>query len=141
MNNDKPIKLIVECDIGDEYEVKISELCSVKYSLPALGCYVVEVHEADYHKLEGIKGIKAVHKTAHITAQMDSARKAVNSQSQNIGGKMLTGKNIGIAVLDTGVAPVSDLCLPENRIIAFKDFIGNKAEPYDDNAHGTHVAR
>ncbi|MDR1703280.1 MAG: S8 family peptidase [Clostridiales bacterium] len=51
-----------------------------------------------------------------------------------------TGKGIGIAVLDTGVGKVRDLCEPVNRIAAFVDFIAGKSEPYDDNAHGTHVA-
>ena len=47
------------------------------------------------------------------------------------------GKNIGIAVLDTGVyAGHPDLM---NRIVQFKDFINNRRDPYDDNGHGTHV--
>ncbi len=50
-----------------------------------------------------------------------------------------TGKNIGIAILDTGVSPVYDFCMPTNRIKAFKDFVNGKTEPYDDNGHGTHV--
>lgn len=50
------------------------------------------------------------------------------------------GKGIGIAVLDTGVAPHDDLIKPKNRILAFKDFVNNKTEAYDDNGHGTHVA-
>ncbi|MBQ3123397.1 MAG: S8 family serine peptidase, partial [Firmicutes bacterium] len=45
-----------------------------------------------------------------------------------------------IAVLDTGVAPHYDLVKPQNRIVAFKDFINNKLLPYDDDGHGTHVA-
>lgn len=48
-----------------------------------------------------------------------------------------TGKNVRIALLDTGVFLHSDL---ENRIVYFKDFIQNRAEPYDDNGHGTHIA-
>ncbi|MBQ3123606.1 MAG: S8 family peptidase, partial [Firmicutes bacterium] len=45
-----------------------------------------------------------------------------------------------IAVLDTGVSPHYDLVKPQNRIVAFKDFINNKLLPYDDDGHGTHVA-
>ena len=47
-------------------------------------------------------------------------------------------KGIGIAFLDTGVSPVEDFTQPQNRIVAFQDFIHNKAIPYDDNGHGTH---
>lgn len=49
------------------------------------------------------------------------------------------GKNIGIAILDTGISPVDDFVLPYNRIVAFRDFVGKKTAPYDDNGHGTHV--
>lgn len=46
-------------------------------------------------------------------------------------------KNIGVAVLDTGIYRHIDF---DNRIIAFKDFINNKNIPYDDSGHGTHVS-
>jgi serine protease AprX len=51
-----------------------------------------------------------------------------------------TGKNIGIAILDTGVYPHPDLVQPTNRIVAFKDYVKHKKKPYDDNGHGTHCA-
>jgi len=46
---------------------------------------------------------------------------------------------LSIAFLDTGISPVADFILPENRIIAFRDLVNGKKEPYDDNGHGTHV--
>lgn len=49
----------------------------------------------------------------------------------------LTGKGIGVAVLDTGCYPHEDLY---NRIAGFRDFVGRKVvSAYDDNGHGTHV--
>lgn len=50
--------------------------------------------------------------------------------------QILTGKDVGIAILDTGLYPHLDF---KNRIVAFKDFIHNKKLPYDDNGHGTQV--
>lgn len=50
-----------------------------------------------------------------------------------------TGKRLSIAFLDTGISPVADFILPENRILAFRDFINGRTAPYDDNGHGTHV--
>lgn len=44
---------------------------------------------------------------------------------------------IGVAVLDTGITPHIDF---DNRIVAFKDCISNRASAYDDNGHGTHIA-
>ena len=49
----------------------------------------------------------------------------------------LTGRGIGVAILDTGINPHPDF---EGRIVAFRDFVGRRAEPYDDNSHGTHIA-
>ncbi len=52
-----------------------------------------------------------------------------------------SGKGIGIAVLDTGIAPTADFTSPRNRIAAFRDFVSAKRTPYDDNGHGTHLKR
>lgn len=45
---------------------------------------------------------------------------------------------VGVCIFDTGI----DATHPEfeDRIVAFKDFVGKKDLPYDDNGHGTHVA-
>ena len=52
----------------------------------------------------------------------------------------ITGRGIGIAVLDTGICPMADFTFPENRITAFKDFINGIDTPYEYICHGTHVA-
>jgi serine protease AprX len=51
--------------------------------------------------------------------------------------QILTGRGIGVAILDTGIYPHVDF---DNRILAFQDMINNKASMYDDNGHGTHIA-
>lgn len=51
----------------------------------------------------------------------------------------LSGKNIGIGVVDTGVYPHKDLTLPQNRIHTFVDLINSFTNPYDDNGHGTSI--
>lgn len=50
------------------------------------------------------------------------------------------GKDIGIAVLDTGICNHPDFISYKNRIIVFKDFVNFKNYIYDDNSHGTHVS-
>lgn len=50
--------------------------------------------------------------------------------------RQLTGKGVGVAVLDTGAFPHIDF---DSRIWAFQDFVNGKKVPYDDNGHGTHV--
>lgn len=73
-----------------------------------------------------------------VTIFLDVATPTVRSPLLWEGGA--SGKGIGIAIIDTGIAPHPDLTLPTNRIVAFKDFVANKTTPYDDNGHGTHCA-
>lgn len=47
-----------------------------------------------------------------------------------------TGKDVNIAVLDTGTSLHPDL---KSNLIFFKDFVGKKNFTYDDNSHGTHI--
>jgi subtilisin family serine protease len=52
----------------------------------------------------------------------------------------LSGKGIGIGIVDSGVYPHVDLIRPSNRIDLFKDLINQFSSPYDDNGHGTCIA-
>jgi serine protease AprX len=57
----------------------------------------------------------------------------------------LDGSGVGIAVIDSGVAPwQDDLADPtvtgSQRIDRFVDFVNGRTVPYDDYGHGTHVA-
>ena len=49
----------------------------------------------------------------------------------------INGSGVNVSVVDSGIAPHPDL---KDKIVAWKDFVNNKSEPYDDNGHGTHVA-
>jgi len=49
----------------------------------------------------------------------------------------INGKGVGIAIIDTGIAPHPDLA---DRIVGFKDFVNGYDRPYDDQGHGTHCA-
>lgn len=136
--NNNMIEIIVECNIDDKWENIIGRFGRVKYNLPAINSYVVEIDKKYISNLKGIKGIKAVYQNTHITAQMNNAKKIVNWDNPHEKG--VNGKDITIAILDTGIAPIEDFTKPRNRIIGFKDFINNKTAAYDDNGHGTHVA-
>lgn len=63
------------------------------------------------------------------------ATKAVNLP--DVWAQGFKGKGIGVAVLDTGMAPHRDY---QDRIVAFKDIVNGRTDPYDDRGHGTHVA-
>ncbi|KJH73288.1 S8 family peptidase [Aliterella atlantica] len=48
------------------------------------------------------------------------------------------GKDVTVAVIDTGVSPVPDL--KDTTFVKGYDFVNDKVEADDDNGHGTHVA-
>lgn len=50
---------------------------------------------------------------------------------------MPAGKGVTICILDSGIVPHEDF---GNRILAFRDFLKHREEPYDDYGHGTHIA-
>lgn len=50
-----------------------------------------------------------------------------------------TGIGVGVAVLDSGIGPHVDFNRWGNRVIAFKDFVNNRMDAYDDSSHGSHV--
>ncbi len=132
------IELIVESDLSLDEENILKSIANIKYKIPLINAIVIEIDEENLEKLKDLKCLKTVFQNTHITMQMDTARKTVNANIVQENG--YTGKDIGIAILDTGISPANDFSYPKNRIIAFKDFINNKSTPYDDNGHGTHVA-
>lgn len=73
-----------------------------------------------------------------VHALLDVAAPTVFAPEQWEGGLM--GEGVTVAVIDTGIHPHSDFTTPENRIVGFRDFVSGRADPYDDNGHGTHVA-
>lgn len=48
----------------------------------------------------------------------------------------LTGKGVGVAVLDTGIFPHRDF---DDRILGFADFVNQRTRCYDDCGHGSHI--
>jgi serine protease AprX len=52
------------------------------------------------------------------------------------------GTGIGVAVIDSGVAPAHDDLTGNGapRIVRFVDFVNGREDAYDDYGHGTHVA-
>lgn len=132
------IQIIVECSMDETRERSIAELGEIKYSLPMINSYVIEIPKNQIYKIQGMEGVKSVYQNAYITAQIGTAKESMHVEENSI--ENLTGLGVTIAVLDTGISPVDDFVKPKNRIKAFRDFVNNKKDAYDDNAHGTHVA-
>lgn len=78
--------------------------------------------------------IKSVTRQTSVLALMNTARRILTNENG------LSGKDITIAYVDTGISPHLDFTLGKNRIITFLDIVSGKKRAYDDNGHGTFVA-
>mgnify|MGYP002655941378 CR=1 FL=1 len=77
-------------------------------------------------------------KKSASTFQDEMVRKSYNLQKLNIKQALkdgVTGKNVKVAVLDTGISPHEDL-----KIAGGKSFVNYTSSYKDDQGHGTHVA-
>ena len=52
-----------------------------------------------------------------------------------LGGRRITGASVGIALIDSGIAPTGGYVISD-----FVDFVNARRLPYDDFGHGTHLA-
>lgn len=66
---------------------------------------------------------------------MDRVRKKLHADEVHRAG--ITGRGVGVAVLDSGLSRHPDYA---ERIAGFRDFVNGKTTCYDDASHGTHVA-
>lgn len=110
----------------------------LKRSLPLVDAVALNMSMGEIDRLSRDPNIEYISYDSKVFALLDIANASIGgSFPREIG---LTGEGVTVAVIDTGVAPHNDLIRPKNRIIGFKDFVGDKTSPYDDNGHGTHVA-
>jgi serine protease AprX len=109
--------------------------CKVNRQLSLINSFSTKVNAKMLEKLIKDNMVKRVWYDAPVRTVLNVASPAV--KATDVWESNITGEGVGVAVIDTGVYPHADL---GDRIKAFKDFIGNKPEAYDDNGHGTHVA-
>lgn len=108
----------------------------IKHHFSNISCCSAELTPAAIEALlENHKSIKKIHTDRKVRALLDIASLSVNAEVLH--AQTIKGEGVTIAVVDTGIYPHQDL---QGRIIAFKDFINNRKDPYDDNGHGTHCA-
>lgn len=79
--------------------------------------------------------VEYISESSHVMALTNVSRKILGADKLT-----LTGKNVCVAIIDTGISPHFDFVIGKNRIIKFIDLVGDKQLPYDDNGHGTFVA-
>ncbi|PKM47226.1 MAG: peptidase S8 [Firmicutes bacterium HGW-Firmicutes-8] len=112
--------------------------CRVKHKLDLINGFSTSVNIKTLKEILSQSSVSQVSYDREVHTCLDVATPAVNAPP--VWMNNIQGEGIGIAILDTGIYPHPDLTSPQNRIIAFKDFIKGRSKPYDDNGHGTHCA-
>ena len=108
--------------------------CEITHEIDLIDAYCVNMKNSELESLAGEDIVMYITADNDIKTCLDLATKTIHAPTK------YTGKNIGVAVIDTGVYPHSDLTYEGNKIVKFVDFVSDKNSPYDDNGHGTHVA-
>lgn len=135
---DHKVHIIVHCKDYESRRTILEDVGYIKYKLPMIDAYVLEVDKNKLDIIKEIDGLIDIEIDAHITAQMNRVNDIIESRWAHNNGYY--GNRVGVAIVDTGIGLHKDFTEGGNRVIAFKDFISGKTEPYDDNGHGTHVA-
>lgn len=143
-----PVIIYSKTTINEIRDCIIENYGQIKYELPFINAISVEIPKEKLARLSAYRMIGSISEDAIVSkAPIDTDMRTVRVKCGNyeddmerIFGSVERGKGVGVAVIDTGVSPHYDLVKPHNRIVAFKDLLGNREIPYDDDGHGTHVA-
>lgn len=110
----------------------------VRSSLPLIGGIACKLSTDSIYRLAEDIDIDYISFDSKVFALLDIASASVEANLPHRRG--YTGEGVTVAIIDTGTSPHSDLLVPNERIVGFKDFVNNRSSPYDDNGHGTHIA-
>lgn len=109
----------------------------VKYEYNHLKAVAVQLSCDGVDKLSELPEITCISYDRKANICMDKASGCVGLSLNN--PYNLTGRNVNIAIIDTGAYPHGDLVRPYRVVTLFKDFVNACVEAYDDNGHGTHL--
>lgn len=134
-NLDREVKCLIYL-LGFNSSLKRIETSGIKIEkkFPFINAVSVKIPAKMINKLSMQNYVEYISSQSKVETLMHIARKVLKAENAS------SGTNIGIAYIDTGIAPHPDFMLVKNRIIKFVDLINNKLSPYDDNGHGTFVA-
>ncbi len=139
-NPEKPCRLIVE--MASPYTDRVATYIEanegkVHCEMRLMPLVVVEVPYSAIEYMLFSPHVRKIWHDTRVKALLDTAVPTVGAgKTQSMG---FTGKDVTVAVIDTGLFPHPDLVYPENRIVAWHDLVNERNIPYDDNGHGTHV--
>jgi subtilisin family serine protease len=134
-------------NIRDEIKNKVKKEISKEYSKTFNG-FFIDASEAEIEKIKKISGVIGVYSNYRVEATLMDSVPLINADDvwniKDSLGNSITGKNITIAIIDTGIdytQPDLGGCFGVNcKVIGGYDFINYDEDPMDDHGHGTHCA-
>lgn len=136
----KSYRVIIKCkNIREHVESKIRGYKGdIIHSIPSINCICANLSYNSIERLLEHPEVEfiAFDKMAILSGSSILSANGVSFQERY----KLTGKGIGIGLVDSGVYPHPDLLHPNNKIKCFVDLINNYKYPYDDNGHGTFMS-
>lgn len=105
---------------------------------PFIFAFGVKVQQSYINEIAMFNDVSYISYNFKVKTLINVSKKVLNIKQT----KTVYSKNYDftVAVIDTGVAPILDLCVPTNRIVHSEDFVNGLNYPYDDNGHGTFIA-
>ena len=133
-----PVIIIFRRPIEAQIEARLKRLgLKVKYHLPFLNAITGKIHVSNFDSISSVVEISKIYFDGTACLMGSSSHKEHPMENSGAAAFHLSGKGISAAFIDSGVYPHPDLVKPRNRIVAFKDYVNDIDEPYDDYGHGT----
>lgn len=139
-------RVIIEYkSLRESIEKKIKSLRGkVLFDIPSIKCITAMINGKSIKRLIELPEIKyiSLDDLAQLCGRTVLSANGISLQSSSTilkGDYNLTGKDVGIGIIDSGVYPHPDLLNPRNKIKKFIDLINSHTYPYDDNGHGTFI--
>jgi serine protease AprX len=145
--DDRPVRAIVRGDV--EAILTAAERDDLRVLRVMSGFVVVEATPTQLHALQGLPGIDAITRDALVRPTMSVSLKTMAADQARAGSSGLlglgligatpavSGRGVGVAVVDSGIAPHSAL---SGKVVKSVNFATGETSATDGFGHGTHIA-
>lgn len=135
LENDKKWECIVKAfDYQRLKNILIHKKIEILNEYPFINSIRILADKRQISMLSNMSQVKFISSVSKASTLMQVSRKILGIENCS-----LTGKDVGIAFIDTGIYEHIDFIVGKKRIVFFKDFINEKENSYDDNGHGTFI--
>lgn len=104
---------------------------------PFILAFGVKVNFSSLTEIANLQEVSYITPNFKVSTMVNVSKKVVRLKEFPL--KLHKKPKHTVVVIDTGISPIVDLCMPVNRLVHFEDFVNNVTMPYDDNGHGTFV--